>query len=137
MMKRTLCCRSSIQRGQGVELPRGEIISPKGYQFYTDWSRLNRLFENSMKGLHVYCKGAVHEGKSSFAKSYAEDLKNNACFLPCNELDHLAPPLVDRSRRPCHRCGGCRPRSAAHCCYGCGTHYRRYFLCLCVLLYLC
>ena len=84
-MIRRCCPRLAIIAGTGAGAPSESEVTPSMNSFLVDPKRLNEVFHEKMQGKnHIYLKGAVHECKSSWARSYAEQNPQNACYIACN-----------------------------------------------------
>ena len=71
--------------GYAADPPKAcEPVSLVNSLFLVNPERLTKQFEKIVKPGHIYLKGSVHEGKSSWAKSYAELNPTRACYIPCN-----------------------------------------------------
>ena len=88
-----------IIRGGGRRPPNSEETTPSAVSFLIDPTPLVAAFTRTLEGSgHVYLKGAVHEGKSSFARTYCEVHPKNTCYVSCNigrSPEALAAEVID------------------------------------------
>ena len=75
---------------------------------------------------HLFLKGSLHEGKSSWAQSYAQLNPTTACYIPCNEgvggvqkmceciVKYYNKHVRDNCRKKRPRKNGAREQLSAH-----------------------
>jgi len=72
-------------------------IYPSAVKFLVDYAPMKIKFEKCFAiDRHVYAKGAVHEGKSSFARTYQEKADpKTCCYIGCDTVYDKDPKMME------------------------------------------
>ena len=121
MMRASLTRFATMIAGCAAHPPKAdEPVTLANSSFLVSPDRLTREFERLMSGhTHIFLKGSVHEGKSSWAQSYAQLNPTTACYIPCNEgvggVEKICECIVKYyNKHVCDNCNESGPPKTKH-----------------------